>query len=507
MADESIQCHDDPNTCDTVSSLHVPIIFVPGVMGSRLDIISGRSWDPDDATAMGNWLSLTDASVQKTRSALRGGGTGTPATPATTKTKLYHSRVFSDPIDEVYKSARCRAIGKLATGKDDKALIGDYYGEQRSWASICWGFYGSLLMRLESELNLEHDDPCFPVFACGYDWRAPNEVSGAKINAFIRKVLARYQAVASDAIVITHSMGGLAVRAGMMVDGSIKQKIRGVIHGLQPSLGAVVCYRRFLTGTTPPADRQSEAADYVLNSVMGKTGPRYAYNLSGCPGPLQLLPNHVYSKFGGPWLRGMDSSYDLNAVYDIYRRFQLPGIAQVAALGEEQSGSKAEKASHSVRADFAANINRAETFHKGVEQVAHDRTYVIYTTGLRCDQSIEFLNYGATKGGKVSAPEVPVPIIPATPYYYPPPPPRKEVWRTSGVGDSELTNLEDEITYHRSPDGDGTVPVVSAECPSLSPPPLSSPQAGAKPLEHSKAYGDADFQILTLSYIHRLLSP
>jgi hypothetical protein len=487
MADESIQCHDDTSTCDTVSSLTVPIVFVPGVMGSRLDIIQGRTWDPDDSTAMATWISLTDASVQKTRRALRASGSGAPGTAAKVKNTLYHSSVFTDPIDQVFGASRCRAIGKLATGKDEKPSIGVFYGTHRNWGSVNWGFYGSLLMYLESQLNAHDDDPHFPVFACGYDWRQSNTISGRQINAFLRKVLNQYKAVASNVIVITHSMGGLAVRAGIQADPGITSSIRGVIHGLQPSLGAVTCYRRFLTGASAPADKDGIGPDYVLNKIMGNTGARYAYNLSGCAGPLQLLPNHLFSSCAGSWLQGLDGSYDLSAIYTIYRQINVPGIAGITAGGEEQSGTTQEKKSRSVRADFAFNIKGAEAFHQALERTAHPRTYVLYSTGLRTDHSIEFQNLF----GSISAPD-------SRP---------KVQWQVEGVDGADLTDLWNEVVYHRRPDGDGTVPEASAQCPTLMPLPLAEPAAAARPLEHAAAYGDAAFQALTLSFIHRLLTP
>ena len=41
---------------DTINTQVVPILFVPGVMGSRLDI-SGTiaDWDPDDKVEMADW--------------------------------------------------------------------------------------------------------------------------------------------------------------------------------------------------------------------------------------------------------------------------------------------------------------------------------------------------------------------------------------------------------------------------------------------------------------------
>ena len=483
MPDESIQCHADASTCDSISSVTVPIVFVPGVMGSRLDIIAGRNWDPDSPnTEMSTWLSLTNTGRQTTRRALRAAGRGAPGTPAIVKSDLPWD-YSNSPTTQVYSNDRCRKIGARQVG-DDKSDIGNYYGRLRNWGSVSWGFYGALLIFLESQLNHE-DEPQFPVYACGYDWRQSNTVSGLKINDFIRQVVGRHSPSASDVIVVTHSMGGLAVRAGIGVDNSINQKIRGVIHGLQPSLGAVTCYRRFLTGASAPVDNDS-GQDYFLNRIMGTTGPHYAYNLSGCPGPLQLLPNHLYSSAAGTWLQGLDSSQDLGAIYGIYRQGGLPGIAGIVATGEDQFGTIEDKKAHSVRADFAANLTAAENLHKALEHTAHPSTYVLYSTGLRTDHSITFNNLSGT----ISDGE-------------PPPQP----WAVEGVGGLDLHDLSSDIVYHKLPTGDGTVPEESAKCPALSSASFAAPVAAAQALEHSKAYADPAFQALTLSFVQRLLTP
>jgi hypothetical protein len=40
-------------------------------------------------------------------------------------------------------------------------------------------------------------------------------------------------------------MGGLVLRGALLANDKLADKIRGVVHGAQPTNGAVVCYRRF----------------------------------------------------------------------------------------------------------------------------------------------------------------------------------------------------------------------------------------------------------------------
>ena len=45
-----------PKTHDTLHTALVPIVFIPGVMGTRLDIPGGSDWDPDYTPSMAGWL-------------------------------------------------------------------------------------------------------------------------------------------------------------------------------------------------------------------------------------------------------------------------------------------------------------------------------------------------------------------------------------------------------------------------------------------------------------------
>ena len=55
------QAHEqDADTKDKLNHRVVPIILVPGVMGTRLDISGAASdWDPDDTVEMGGWVGVS----------------------------------------------------------------------------------------------------------------------------------------------------------------------------------------------------------------------------------------------------------------------------------------------------------------------------------------------------------------------------------------------------------------------------------------------------------------
>src|SRR5258708_1285437 len=67
---ETIQIHDSDSTCDTVDASSVPIVFVPGVLGSRVTMaMASRTWDADTTSEMLAWIPLSDDGRHANRNA------------------------------------------------------------------------------------------------------------------------------------------------------------------------------------------------------------------------------------------------------------------------------------------------------------------------------------------------------------------------------------------------------------------------------------------------------
>ena len=191
---------------NTLNKVKVPLIFIPGVMGSRLSFTaSDQKWNPDRKRDMVHWIFV---SADKERLQLH------YLAPAT---------VMTDSPDN-------------DLDKDEK---------NRGWEGVAWKYYGDFLRALNKErFGLAET----PVYAVGYDWRQGNKDAGAYIASHIDRIL--QQEEAQHCILFTHSMGGLAARAALQVAPDLKGKALGVIHVFQPVAGAAVAYRRFLTGAT-----------------------------------------------------------------------------------------------------------------------------------------------------------------------------------------------------------------------------------------------------------------
>src|SRR5690606_33042428 len=131
------------NTLDTGT---IPIIFAPGIMGSRLHFTRiNRYWDPDHMIRrMRYWLTSSAETVRR------------------------------------------------AFALDSPAVVmseGDGYTAQqleRGWAGVAKDFYKGLLVHLSRQDYGAYDTP---VYAIGYDWRQNNNDSGDAIMRRIDEIL------------------------------------------------------------------------------------------------------------------------------------------------------------------------------------------------------------------------------------------------------------------------------------------------------------------------------
>jgi lecithin:cholesterol acyltransferase len=322
------------NLCTSPPRRKIPIIFAPGVMGSRLHFTAiDQSWDPDSIPAMWHWLRI---GAERARTELRW---TTPATVMTTAKK----DITPDEIAHGY-------------------------------AGVAKGFYVAFLRYLRAQVfNLNVDTP---VYGVGYDWRQSNKNSGDYFTREANRIMGIEGA--GQCIVVSHSMGGMVTRSAMK--GGLAGKVLGVVHIYQPVDGAVVMYRRFFTGATKEFD--GGWAGVPLNTIIGNTADKFATTSSGMPGPIQLLPTNNYRDTGGKaWLNfkleGRTSSWP-GDVYTLYNSVATPpGIAPHTIIP-------------AALADIRTNVTLAKNFHAGLARYKHPKTKTIHSTGLVADMAILF---------------------------------------------------------------------------------------------------------------------
>ncbi len=331
----------------------VPIIFVPGIMGSNLkakDKIVDRQrrivvkpnqaiWRVDSGTRMASdWLFASKDKYQLL---------------------LQHSQVTVDDGGEIsqgYTSQDASESGQtqqVATGRTPLARLNVDTARARGWGQVGAAFYFEFLDWLEFQLNspefdgqrdnaaligLKHahrenppgvqaDKPGAPlkpedfnkllsvfnpVHAFGYNWLQSNAQSGAQLNELIDRLIASYDGdgrTCKKVILITHSMGGLVARTACKLQGA-EAKVAGVFHSVMPADGAAATYKRMLAGfdgETQTLNPLKAIKDRVAVKVLGPTGDYTTPTLSANPGPLELLPNARYNQ-GKPWLHVKDAT-------------------------------------------------------------------------------------------------------------------------------------------------------------------------------------------------------
>ncbi|WP_246545688.1 GPI inositol-deacylase [Pelotalea chapellei] len=173
----------------------LPIIFVPGIMGSRLGDPKGvTAWDPDDAKFMLKKYGLLWAATAKSRKDLIIGSEFNQGYLHVLNDDTKHNAVFADETD-------------TTRGK-------------RGWGGVSWNSYGDILKTLQTRewdqsVNLFYE---FPVHAFGYNWTASNYFAGEQLAAEIKKVIKEYVDAGrkcEKVLLVTHSMGGLVARSAM----------------------------------------------------------------------------------------------------------------------------------------------------------------------------------------------------------------------------------------------------------------------------------------------------
>jgi len=348
----------------------VAIVFVPGVMGSRLEMekkrwLDGkenpRIWDPD--------------------------------APIMMMKKFF----FASPHDR-HKIFFTQSRSVSATATDDHESYPS--AEERGWPGVAWSCYGELITSLH-----DWDTPLktlldLPVYAFGYDWVDSNELSGFLLQQFILQ-----QVKADKVIIVTHSMGGLVTRSALVSNGGdvLADKVLGVIHGAQPVHGAPDAYHRQIAGTG--------AENFIgkaISRVMGASGEHMTAIAPHAPGILQLLPNQYYrtNRGGQAWLHIQDldnehefQSYPQGDPYEeIYLRshhreywglihgewFQpVPEGSDVIDrnITKYFANNAGERNSESTSWSFNILLRDAREFHRTIGLYSHPRTVQLFSSG------------------------------------------------------------------------------------------------------------------------------
>jgi pimeloyl-ACP methyl ester carboxylesterase len=387
----------------------LPIVFVPGIMGSRLQNQKGdRVWDPDDAKFMLRNFGLIWAATAKSRMSLIVGSEYKQEYLAVLNADIKHNAKFANEIDATR--------------------------DTRGWGGVSWNSYGDILKALQERewdqsVNLFYE---FPVHAFGYNWTGSNGLAGMQLAAYIDQVINGYSGTGrkcAKVLLVTHSMGGLVARSACLLHGA-KDKVLGVIHGVQPANGSPAAYWRMKGGferphTIPDLDlvqwlrnpvkmfnhqmgklvnNEFLGLGHVSAWVLGTDGEEVTALLGNMPGGLELLPNKQYKNNNGweRWLELLDKNGDeitlpiADPYKEIYRQdekyFRLVNPAWLNPGALSNSGKKYRtKTSWD---SYLECLSVAESFHDALAKLgnenAHPETYQFYSSGIASPDRVVF---------------------------------------------------------------------------------------------------------------------
>lgn len=354
----------------------IPVIVVPGIMGSRLRLRGGnaKAWDPDHAGFMLRKYGFSDA-------------------------KERQERLFGDPRTYVAGSAYVDHHDK----SHNERFAKDYpEGEERGWGGVSWDFYGRLLRRLHDHRwpRLMQLTCKVPVYAFGYDWRGSNREAGEELKAFIDELTKKYPSP-GKVILVTHSMGGLVARSAMMLSGAA-ESVLGVVHGAQPASGAAVAYWRMRAGFKREAAGTSVRdipllglpLDHLVGTmgtwVLGEDALEVQSLLGNLPGGLELLPSKLYEESSGKaWLtvQGPESGEferlpHSNPYQEIYlSRDEVVGMINPSYLVGQKHAAPVD-AERAWKA-YVRRLQVTEAFTDSLGDKQHPKTYNFWGAGKK----------------------------------------------------------------------------------------------------------------------------
>lgn len=401
----------------------LPIIFLPGIMGSNLRMSAKRqalltksnniAWRPDRT---GEALAMVNATAARRQLQLDPWETEVdiydPATNSTGNSK--ESAAQRHDLGTIRVSLNPEGKSPLLTDDPVGApnpKTKEMKAKERGWGEVYFGSYRGILEICEIALNhswlqsswgrifktdpgewgavsspavkalleKEHKESIkgcwFPVHAMGYNWLQSNGESAKILSRRIRDLIEKYieqKYQCEKVILITHSMGGLVARALIHPQiGGLESVVLGIVHGVMPANGAPAAYKRMRCGF-----EESFGGLDPAPKVLGNFGSEVTAVLGNSQGGLELLPNKVY---GNGWLEVRQNGVLLhslpkgnNPYSEIYR---LPGKWFNLLREDWLNPARVRGAGFKRTCDL---LQGAEEFHDAIRDTYHPLSYAHY---------------------------------------------------------------------------------------------------------------------------------
>ncbi|GAP38622.1 esterase/lipase family protein [Piscinibacter sakaiensis] len=456
----------------------IPLVFVPGIMGSRLRL-AGTDGSGENAQGLPNLRWEPSAGW------LFKNCSGEP--PEHRKALL---------IGEVFDPGYLEVDEAKPVGDGFRGIMEEYRSFLEILRTRDWGPLARLFE--------------FPVYACGYNWTGDAAVAGARVAKRIDEIMAEARQVTGrceKVILISHSMGGLVTRAAAKLAGA-EGKVLGIVHGVQPAWGAAAAYWRIKAGF-----EGSWIVGRLTSRFLGSSAPHVTIILGNAIGGLELLPTKQYVINDGrkQWLFIVDgkkvtamprSGNPYDEIYRVKGQCAKPksgapstntwwGLVDPALL-DPARGSGGGNALDDLLGgafdpwgNYLGLLATAEGFHASLGTYTHPYTYSFHGRG---EKTAEFIRFDCESNWVWSDP-----------------------YRTRGfLGFYRNEKGEDMQAVLQDPggDGDGTVPVSSATFQGGPPlPDRGAPgHRGFDGLEHQPAFESGEAQRFTIAGITALVA-
>lgn len=238
----------------------IPIIVVPGIMGTRLAEPGGDhklAWNPTGGGITGRAPGEMAADPERLANV------AAPLSPDE------WSWAQGYPFDRMVKAS----------------WIPNFY-------NLIPDYYDDLCFALREELGVALKPMGFEprVYACGYDWRLGNDIAATRLQKVV--AAARDECDQELAILVAHSQGGLVSRYFCRKLGG-ESAVRALFLIGSPSLGAPQVYARMKRGIIGSADGKEM---WFLRTYMGLNDGESKDLLRAFPSMYQLLPNKLFTQ-------------------------------------------------------------------------------------------------------------------------------------------------------------------------------------------------------------------
>ena len=367
---------DSIAVCYMVPDRTIPVIFVPGIMGSNLCSKENKPvWVVDSSKAMLPWVprnaAFRKATLDPAKTRIFDGG------KLPTGTSLPAAELRRRGWGTVSRKSYGDWLVWLQNALDD-CYPGTDYGRKGLRASLMDTVIAPGLEKLtEAEVGRSYRYR-LPVHAVGYNWLQSNEDASRHLGNEIDRIIKeyRYKGRCERVIIVTHSMGGLVARHCSEVRG-YRDKIFGIVHGVMPATGSATAYKRVKSGT----ESDGSLVGLLASLVLGATAEEVTAVFAQAPGALQLLPGPDY---GNGWLKIRDGELPVLSLpqrgdpyEEIYtQRHVWWGLIDQRIINPLDEGKK------SVDQDwmrFAKLIKEeVDPFHDEISRRYHPHTYAFY---------------------------------------------------------------------------------------------------------------------------------